>query len=72
MKYAIDRIENEIAILENITDGTKIEINLSKLPSGSKEGTILLYQDEQYTIDLDEEQKRKERIESKFAMLRKK
>lgn len=72
MKYAVDKIENNIVVLENIQDKTIIEIELDKLPPNIKEGNILLYENNTYTIDIETEQKRRETINSKFAMLRKK
>ena len=41
MKYALDRIEENIAILENIQTGEKRKISIFKLPQNLHEGTIL-------------------------------
>lgn len=72
MKYAIDKIENGIALLENIKDGSKVELSIEELPSAIKEGMILNYENNRYSIDLVEEQKRRDSIKSKFNRLRKK
>lgn len=72
MKYVVDRIENEIVILESLETQLKKEVLLSELPEEIKEGNILIYENELYTIDLEEEQKRRQTIKNKFDMLRKK
>lgn len=72
MKYAIDKIEEKIAVLENINNGIKVEVLLNDLPSNIKEGNILVYKNNKYTLDKKEELIRRNRIKSKFAMLRKK
>ena len=72
MKYVVDRIENEIVILESLETQLKKEVLLSELPEEIKEGNILVYENELYTIDLEEEQKRRKKIKNKFDMLRKK
>ena len=72
MKYVVDRIENEIVILESLETQLKKEVLLSELPEEIKEGNILVYENELYTIDLEGEQKRRQTIKNKFDMLRKK
>ena len=62
MKYAIDRIEENIAILE--------DINTKELPKEIKEGNILLFKDNKYIIDEDEEEKRRKIILEKFNKLK--
>ena len=62
MKYVVDRIENEIVILESLETQLKKEVLLSELPEEIKEGNILVYENELYTIDLEEEQKRRQTI----------
>ena len=39
MKYAIDRIEDNIATLENIDNNEIINIDINNLPKNIKEGT---------------------------------
>lgn len=71
MKYAIDQIEVNIAILENINTKEKKEVNLKNLPPLIKEGMILNFTDSKYEIDKDEEQSRRKRIVDKFNKLKK-
>lgn len=72
MKYSIDRIENNIAVLENIENNKLLEININMLPEGIKEGTILIKEDDKYLIDSQEELKRKNDIINRFQRLKKK
>lgn len=71
MKYVIDRIENEIAILESLETQLKKELPVSELPEGIKEGNVLIYEKDSYTIDIQEEKERRESLKRKFDMLKK-
>ena len=70
MKYSIDRIEENIAILENLEDGTKKEVNIELLPENIVEGSIIV-EKETYELDLIEEQVRRDALKSKFDSLKK-
>ncbi len=72
MKYSVDRIENKIAILEDITTGTKKEVHLHELPEHLVEGNILVYENDTYIKDIQTEASIRASIKSKFDMLRKK
>ena len=62
MEYlSVDRIENSIAICEK-EDMSTVELALSLLPNGVREGSVLAFENGVYTIDKSEEEKRKERI----------
>ena len=71
MKYAIDRIEDNIATLENLNNNEIININIKILPPNIKEGTILKYENQTYSIDKDLEIERRKRIQEKFNRLKK-
>ena len=71
MKYSIDRKEDNVAVLENIEDKEKREVDISLLPKGSREGSILLFRNDKYELDLDEEEIRRKRIMEKFKRLKK-
>jgi len=58
---SVDRIENSIAVCEK-EDMTTVELPLSLLPNGVREGSVLAFENGIYTIDEFEEKKRKERI----------
>lgn len=72
MKYAIDRIENNIAVLENLETKEIIEVDISLLPEGSKESSIITIIDNEYKLDIEDEQVRKESLLNRFNKLRKK
>lgn len=56
MKYIIDRIEDSIAVAE-LEDLSTVDIPLSALPKGVKEGDVI-----NVSIDENETQSRKESI----------
>ena len=72
MKWAIDKIENSIATLENITTGEKKELSTFLLPPSIKEGTILVEKNNTYLKDPLEEETRRKEIELRFQRLRSK
>ena len=67
MKYAVDKIIDEIVTLENIETKEIENIPLELLPEGIKESTILK---KIYIIDEQEEIERKENIQSLFDKLK--
>jgi hypothetical protein len=58
----IDRFEGELAVIEinNIT----IDVPRSKLPSNVKEGDVLIIENDKYTIDKNETDKRRREIQN--------
>lgn len=70
MKYAVDRIENDIVVLENITSGDIINENIKKLPKDIKEGTILIKKDNEYSLDLNTEKERRDDFRSRLERLK--
>ena len=70
MKFAVDRIEENIAILENITTQEKIEIAIEQLPKGLHEGAIIVVKGNKYILDSQEEDKRRKRIQEKLNRLK--
>lgn len=62
MEYlSIDRIENKTAICER-GDLSLVELPLSLLPKGANEGSVLKLENGVYTLDTEEEKRRKSRI----------
>lgn len=70
MKYSIDRIENGIAILENLETGIKKEVTLELLPENVIEGNVII-EKETYELDLTSEQERRNSLKSRFDNLKK-
>ena len=68
MKYSVDRIEDEIVIIEDMESGEKKEINISLLPEEVKEGDIII-KEEKYVIDKEETAATKEKIKNRFNSL---
>ena len=54
MIYIVDKIEDNIAVLENKDTREIINVNISCLPSLIKEGSILKYDGSKYYIDFDQ------------------
>ncbi len=70
MNWTIDRIEKNLAILENRKTLKMIEVPTSILPNDIHEGSILKYEKNQYTILEEEEKKKRKEIEERFQRLR--
>lgn len=71
MKYSVDKIENNIATLESLNDKTKKEVSIEILPKQTKEGSIIIFENNQYTIDNSLEKERRISIQNKFNALKK-
>ena len=70
MKYAVDKIEGDIVVLENISTNNIKYVNLKTLPYNIKEGTILKYYNKEYIIDIEEKNIREKRIKDKLERLK--
>ena len=71
MKYSVDKIENNIATLESLNDKTKKEVSIEILPKQTKEGSIIIFENNRYTIDNSLEKERRISIQNKFNALKK-
>ena len=72
MIYIVDKIEDNIAVLENKDTKEIINVNISCLPSLIKEGSILKYDGSKYYIDNELEMKRRQDLLERFKRLRNK
>ena len=70
MKYAVDRIIDDIVVLENIETKEKKEVNIANVPKTIKEKNILIYINGKYIIDKEEEKIRTLRIIEKLNKLK--
>ena len=71
MYYTVDRIEGDsevFAVLED-DDGNTQNINVKSLPKNIKEGDILKFEDNIYTIDKERTKQGKKNIEERFKKL---
>lgn len=65
-EFSIDRLEEEIAVLENRKTGKIIEIERNKLPENSKEGDILKKINGKYSLDAEKTVEESNRIRDKM------
>lgn len=70
MKYTVDRIENDIVVLETFDTLEMVNVEKKLLPPNIHEGSILYYENNKYIIDKHEEEKRRKKIEEKFNHLK--
>jgi len=66
MYFVIDRFEGNFAVCENYDTEEFVNIDKSKLPSNSKEGDFLLFENNEYIIDVKKTDERKKYIENKL------
>lgn len=70
MKYAVDRIEGDIVILENLETKEKKEVQKSELPNTIKESNIVIESNNTYNISQEEENERLKLIQEKFNKIK--
>lgn len=68
-RFTVDRIENDIAVLENRDTGEMFNVNKNDLPQELKEGSILKMVNNKYEIDKEEQKKVEDRIRDKMNKL---
>ena len=71
MKFSVDRIEEGIAILENIYSKEIIEVEVSELDFIIFEGNILVYENGVFSLDKKEEDLRRESLRDRLNNLKK-
>ena len=71
MKYVVDRIEEDIVVLEDLETREITNIKISELDFKVREGNILSYENNKYTLDLNTEKLRKEKLRNRFNKLKK-
>lgn len=71
MEWIVDRIEENIAVLEQKITKEKKEVDITTLPFSLHEGSILIFEEGNYILEEDEEIKRRKEIEERFKKLRK-
>jgi hypothetical protein len=70
MKYVIDRFEGNYAILENQDTYEIIDVKRNELPDDAKEGSVLSFENDIYTLDIYATNQRKEDILKRFSKLK--
>ena len=69
-KYSVDRIEEDIIVLENIDNKEIIEINKSELDFEVVDGNILKLVDGKFELDQKAEVSRKESLRDRLNRLK--
>lgn len=65
MNFIIDRYEGTFAVLEG-QDGKRLTVEKKKLPSGAKEGDVVIEKNNEFLLDQEQTQKRRMRIQKKL------
>lgn len=71
MKFSVDRIEEGIVILENIYTKEIIEAEIEAFSFEVKEGMIVVYDNEKFSLDLKEAEQRRESLRERLNNLKK-
>lgn len=71
MRYIVDRIEEDKVILEGRVNKRKKIVDLNLLPKGIKDGDILSYKKQTYTILTKETLEKTEYMKNRFNNLKK-
>ena len=70
MKYAVDRIEDNIVIREDIETKEKEEILITDIVGQVHEGSIIIKKDNIYVCDIEEEEVRRKKLREKLERLK--
>ena len=70
MKYAIDKIEDNIVVLEDLDTKEIKEVPKAQILGSLHEGAIVIKQAETYIISEPEESKRRKKIKEKLERLK--
>ena len=70
-KYIVDEIIDDIVKLEDCNSKKIIRINKKLLPSNIFDGAIIIKKDNNYYLDMDEYNKKKNAIRSRMDRLKK-
>lgn len=71
MRYIVDRIEEDKVVLEGRVNKRQKVVDINLLPRGIKEGDILSYKKQTYTILTEETLNRTEFMKNRFNNLKK-
>ena len=71
MRYVVDRIEKDKVVLEGRVNKRKKIVDLNLLPKGIKDGDILSYKKQTYTILTEETINKTKFMKNRFNKLKK-
>ena len=66
MKYAVDKIEDDLVVCEELTTGEKITLNKNEIKGDVHEGTIIIKSDSSYEVNNQEEENRRKLLQKIF------
>lgn len=69
MRYVVDRVVDNIVVLENMSNRDIIEVSVTDVPENIKDGNILIKQDNKFILDKETEKERRKNIREKFDKL---
>lgn len=72
MMYSVDKIENDVATIENLLTKELINVKLKDLPNNVKEKDVLKYDGNSYMLEESLKEKRTRMLKDKMELLRKK
>lgn len=72
MKFSVDKIEDNIVLLENIVTGLKKEEKIKNISFSIKEKDIIIFENNTYRKNDELKQKRIDMLKAKMNILRKK
>ena len=67
--YAVDRIENDTAVCECLESGNRLNIDVSVLPLGAKEGDVIVCDGDRFVIDKVRTEDRHKRLSNRLNRL---
>ena len=70
MKYAVDKIEDDLVVCEELTTGEKITLNKNEIKGDVQEGTIIIKSDSSYEVNNQEEENRRKLLQEKLNRLK--
>ena len=70
MKYAVDKIEDDLVVCEELTTGEKITLNKNEIKVDVHEGTIIIKSDSSYEVNNQEEENRRKLLQEKLNRLK--
>ena len=70
MKYAVDRIEGDIVILQDLETKEIIEIEKELIKEDINDGDILIYENDTYKKDENTKEERLKKIQEKLDRLK--
>ena len=62
LKISIDRFENKFAVCENKETGEILNIPICELPENVKEGSIIIFKNGKYILDIESTQSERKEI----------